>query len=198
MSQKFYSNFISLKNLISSSVLLSGIFFSFSASAVPPGWKIDNARSNPQYRSYVKRFKEAVLYSRKHSDTGISYVFWGQFTRRTGDSYDEDEIYRYYLASVIPCFSRDLLKRDENDEDRYVIECDHSVPSEDGDDEPVSRHYVGIYKNVDYSGFIVVGDGVSYKDVADLGADPNPSREIDPDEAGKSRKKHDSLSHVPK
>ena len=195
MNQKLNNSFKQLRVFTGISCMLAGLLFSSSSSAVPPGWKIDNARTNPQYRSYVKRFKEAVLYSRGVSDGSPSYVFWGQFTRRTGEAYDEDDIHRYYFGAVIPCFSKDLLKTDEDE--RVVIECDQRIESEDGESDPVFRHYVGIYKNAEYSGFIVIGDGVTYKDIVNLGSDPNPSRVTDPEKEEKRKKKGDALSNMP-
>ncbi|MBQ8708204.1 MAG: hypothetical protein IJ523_08960 [Succinivibrionaceae bacterium] len=172
------------KFLLMSAVLCFGGCLQ-NAGAVPPGWKIDNARSAPVYRKFVKRFKEAALFSRTADDGSLSYAFWGQFTRRTGQNYDEDDILGYYLGEIIPCYRKDLVKLD--DDERYVIECDQPASGEDGG-EMTNRHYVGIYKNIEYSGFIIIGDGVTYKELSDLGADPNTAREKDPDADSRKKK----------
>ncbi len=145
---------------------------SLQAGAIPDGWKIDLARNAPKYRSYVGQFKEAVLYSSTAEEP--AYVFFGQFTRRTGEIYDENVVAEYYFAPVIPCYRKDLVRTDSDG--RMVIQCDWPAGAGGDGGEDGARHYIGIYKNIEYSGYIVIADGATYEEVAALGWDPNPAR----------------------
>ncbi len=166
---------------------LSGV-----ANAVPPGWKIDSIKNNPDYRKYAKQFKEVVVFRKNNGDDQKpSRILWGKFSRRTGMEYDEYDILNYYLGSMIPCYSKNSVKFDEDE--RYIIECDYRPPVQEGEDPLPARHYVGIYKNIEYLGYIILADGATYQDIANLGADPNALREKKPISSGGAKKKSSNM-----
>ena len=109
---------------------------------------------------------------RKNHDGYDSVVYFGRFDKAIGKKYDEVEVFGYFIRDFIPCFDPKLINLDTKN-NRYYFRC-RDGSAENGEDRNKNLFYA-VYKDIDDLGLIVMGQNVSYREIARLGLDNNPS-----------------------
>lgn len=156
---------------IRNKMLLTLVFAVSSSWAIPEGWYIDSFQKHPEIVKWSKNFDESVVF-RKNHDGYDSVVYFGRFDKAIGKKYDEVEVFGYFIRDFIPCFDPKLINLDTKN-NRYYFRC-RDGSAENGEDKNKKLFYA-IYKDIDDLGLIVMGQNVSYREIARLGLDNNPS-----------------------
>lgn len=182
---------MSMKILKLKSSLALFALLSSQAIAIPEGWYIDSYQKHQEIAKWSDKFDSSVVFRKDHEGED-QIVYWGRFDKELDKTYDEIEVFTYFVKDFIPCFDATLIKFDAANK-RYAIRCSISDDKEEQNIEQVNvsndqnanndekkqardpyTEYHAIYKDIDDLGLIVLGQHVSYRDMARLGFDNDP------------------------